>query len=210
MRNKLVAAAMAVLLSIVVFTGCKKSSDDDNMATCSDGIQNQSETGIDCGGPCTACATCSDGIKNQGEAGIDCGGPCDACPSFSATVAGLGYTADTFFVDLSSVSGTTGYRIYGRNSTAQTTIDIYINAVNATHTITEGTEYNLASLPAGVTIPIMKYLNTTTTFPATSGKLKFTDIDVAKGRASGPFNFNGFNGTTVTITNGIFTNVPME
>ncbi len=49
-------------------------------ATCSDGIQNQGETGIDCGGPCPACPTCSDGIQNQGETGVDCGGPCPACP----------------------------------------------------------------------------------------------------------------------------------
>jgi hypothetical protein len=48
--------------------------------TCSDGIQNQGETGIDCGGPCTACATCNDGIQNQGETGVDCGGPCSPCP----------------------------------------------------------------------------------------------------------------------------------
>lgn len=49
-------------------------------ATCTDGIQNQGETGVDCGGPCPACPTCSDGIQNQGETGIDCGGPCPACP----------------------------------------------------------------------------------------------------------------------------------
>jgi hypothetical protein len=48
-------------------------------ATCSDGIQNQGETGVDCGGPCSACATCTDGIQNQGETGVDCGGPCAAC-----------------------------------------------------------------------------------------------------------------------------------
>ena len=47
--------------------------------SCSDGRQNQDETGIDCGGPCDACPTCSDGVQNQGEADIDCGGPCDAC-----------------------------------------------------------------------------------------------------------------------------------
>ncbi|MDQ3193108.1 MAG: CUB domain-containing protein [Bacteroidota bacterium] len=31
---------------------------------------------------CLACpaATCTDGIQNQGETGIDCGGPCPACP----------------------------------------------------------------------------------------------------------------------------------
>ena len=34
-------------------------------ATCTDGIQNQGETGIDCGGPCAPCATCTDGIQNQ-------------------------------------------------------------------------------------------------------------------------------------------------
>ncbi len=58
--------------------------------TCDDGIQNQGETGIDCGGPCPdVCPTCDDGIQNQGETGIDCGGPnCDTCPCYatSATV----------------------------------------------------------------------------------------------------------------------------
>lgn len=45
--------------------------------TCSDGIQNGSETGIDCGGPdCDPCATCNDGIQNGDETGIDCGGSC--------------------------------------------------------------------------------------------------------------------------------------
>ncbi|MGB4849725.1 MAG: GEVED domain-containing protein [Saprospiraceae bacterium] len=47
--------------------------------TCTDGIQNQGETGVDCGGPCTPCPTCNDGIQNQGETGIDCGGPCSPC-----------------------------------------------------------------------------------------------------------------------------------
>ncbi|MGM5488378.1 MAG: NosD domain-containing protein [Nanobdellota archaeon] len=47
---------------------------------CSDGIQNQGEEGVDCGGPCAPCeATCSDGIQNQGEEGVDCGGPCFPC-----------------------------------------------------------------------------------------------------------------------------------
>ncbi len=47
---------------------------------CFDGIQNQEEDGIDCGGPCPPCWTCYDRIMNQGEEGIDCGGPCKACP----------------------------------------------------------------------------------------------------------------------------------
>jgi hypothetical protein len=73
-------------------------------ATCSDGIQNSTETDVDCGGTnmahiCSACAdgkrclvdrdclsgvcvagvcavaTCGDGIRNGGETGVDCGGP---------------------------------------------------------------------------------------------------------------------------------------
>lgn len=55
-------------------------------ASCSDGIQNQGETGVDCGGPCPACATCNDGIQNQGETGVDCGGPCPACPPSGGNV----------------------------------------------------------------------------------------------------------------------------
>ncbi len=62
------------------------------VATCSDGIQNQGETGIDCGGPCTACATCDDGIQNQGETGVDCGGPCTACPTCDDGIQNQGET----------------------------------------------------------------------------------------------------------------------
>lgn len=59
--------------------------------TCSDGIQNQGETGIDCGGPCAACPpSCTDGIQNQGETGIDCGGPCSPCAVVSSCAA-LGF-----------------------------------------------------------------------------------------------------------------------
>ncbi len=56
--------------------------------TCTDGIQNGDETGVDCGG--TTCAdcpepTCEDGIQNGDETGIDCGGtacsPCVTAPT---------------------------------------------------------------------------------------------------------------------------------
>lgn len=47
---------------------------------CFDGEQNGSETGVDCGGDCTPCApTCTDGEMNGMEAGVDCGGDCPAC-----------------------------------------------------------------------------------------------------------------------------------
>lgn len=39
------------------------------------------EEETDCGGPCVACPTCDDGILNQDEIAIDCGGlECDDCP----------------------------------------------------------------------------------------------------------------------------------
>ncbi|MEM4397923.1 MAG: hypothetical protein QW757_04865, partial [Candidatus Woesearchaeota archaeon] len=53
----------------------------DYNATCNDGILNQGEEKVDCGGPCEPCPTCDDGILNQGEEKVDCGGPCNPCPS---------------------------------------------------------------------------------------------------------------------------------
>ena len=42
--------------------------------TCSDGIKNGNETGIDTGGRCDiGTGTCSDGIQNGNETGIDTG-----------------------------------------------------------------------------------------------------------------------------------------
>ena len=71
--------------------------------SCSDGIQNQGELAVDCGGPCTACVTgcdtdnqaynyvtnpdiaeacetCFDGIQNGDEEGLDCNGTYPSCP----------------------------------------------------------------------------------------------------------------------------------
>ncbi|MFH1848582.1 MAG: PGF-pre-PGF domain-containing protein [archaeon] len=65
-------------------------------ASCYDGIRNQDEAGVDCGGPCTSCprpigASCYDGIRNQDEAGVDCGGVCAPCLAGSpGTTPGTG------------------------------------------------------------------------------------------------------------------------
>ncbi len=56
--------------------------------TCTDGIQNGNETGVDCGGPdCPPCPpSCTDGIQNGSETGVDCGGPdCPPCPPSDPT-----------------------------------------------------------------------------------------------------------------------------
>ena len=67
-----------VYIDAVVIKGYKTLG----TASCTDGIQNGQETGVDCGGPlCPACPTCNDGIQNGTETGIDCGGSCPACPT---------------------------------------------------------------------------------------------------------------------------------
>jgi len=59
------------------------NSEGGTSSTCTDGIQNGTETGIDCGGSCpNACivvSTCTDGIQNGTETRVDCGGACGAC-----------------------------------------------------------------------------------------------------------------------------------
>jgi endoglucanase len=51
-------------------------------ASCTDGVRNGTETGVDCGGSCPACVvapSCTDGVRNGNETGVDCGGSCPAC-----------------------------------------------------------------------------------------------------------------------------------
>lgn len=53
------------------------SEDDNDEHHCSSGLQDEDETGIDCGGAsCDACvvAHCADYIQNEDETGTDCGG----------------------------------------------------------------------------------------------------------------------------------------
>jgi hypothetical protein len=72
--------------------GADAMSDDascTNCESCDDGMQNQDETAVDCGGAtCNACPTCSDGVLNQDELRADCGGDtCAACPTCNNTFA---------------------------------------------------------------------------------------------------------------------------
>ena len=64
----------------VFFTSCNDETVTPmETGTCTDGILNQDETDIDCGGICDACPNCNDGIQNGDETGIDCGGSCNPC-----------------------------------------------------------------------------------------------------------------------------------
>ena len=67
-----------------VWTSTSTIPDIPNIALCYDGVKNQDETDVDCGGVCDACPTCSDGILNQDETLVDCGGTiCQECESCS-------------------------------------------------------------------------------------------------------------------------------
>ncbi len=76
-------AAGGLRESLLSSNGCGDGTTDPE--TCSDGILNNGETEVDCGGPnCDPCGgggeTCSDGILNNGETEVDCGGPnCAPC-----------------------------------------------------------------------------------------------------------------------------------
>ncbi|MDC6388216.1 hypothetical protein PP182_05960 [Maribacter sp. PR1] len=82
MKTRIFKFFLLFMSTAVLTVSCDKD-DDTPGPTCSDGIQNGTETGIDCGGTCAnACEeepTCSDGIQNGDETGVDCGGSCDAC-----------------------------------------------------------------------------------------------------------------------------------
>lgn len=73
---KLALLSLALVSLAVTWNSCDKEDEP----TCTDGIQNGDETGVDCGGSCAACPTCTDGIMNGEEEGVDCGGPdCPPC-----------------------------------------------------------------------------------------------------------------------------------
>jgi len=55
MKNFLMS--LTLLLSFTLITSCGNDDEMMETATCSDGIQNGTETGIDCGGDCAPCET---------------------------------------------------------------------------------------------------------------------------------------------------------
>src|SRR6218665_1554953 len=70
---------LTVLASVFIVSCGKDHTLDKKYGNCSNKVQDQNETGTDCGGVCLPCPSCSDGIRNEGEDGVDCGGPCQSC-----------------------------------------------------------------------------------------------------------------------------------
>lgn len=86
MKSSKFALASALILMLAVVSGCLN---DDNLIpeNCYDGILNNGEELIDCGGSiCPACDPCENGQYDAllGETWVDCGGECGPCdPSFN-------------------------------------------------------------------------------------------------------------------------------
>jgi len=78
--KKLLLSSLIIVTIAITYTSCDDETGTGG-ASCFNGIQDGTETDVDCGGPdCGPCATCDDGIKNGQETGIDCGGPdCEPC-----------------------------------------------------------------------------------------------------------------------------------
>ncbi|OUR98104.1 hypothetical protein A9Q86_13670 [Flavobacteriales bacterium 33_180_T64] len=87
--------------------------------TCTDGIQNGDETGVDCGGsscaPCVIPPTCDDGVQNGDETGVDCGGSsCAPCSTGGTDILNQGYFESGW--DGWSDGGSDCYRYSGSRS----------------------------------------------------------------------------------------------
>jgi hypothetical protein len=80
---RLPSIPFVLMAAIAVFCGTSCLNDDNLIGpNCFDGILNNGEELVDCGGPiCTPCDPCENGVWDQvlGEQWVDCGGACAPC-----------------------------------------------------------------------------------------------------------------------------------
>ena len=180
------------LLFQIGFSSCSEKID--NTGTCNDGIRNQGEFGIDCGGPCDqVCPSCADGILNQGETGIDCGGPCGPCfPELKASVGSDPWNSTS---RNASISGQGVLRIFGTDQLTSITL-VYSGPFE------QGVTY------AGTSFVAEYRDGTGNLFTSTgNGMIEFISFDTTARTVSGAFQFEGVNAATsdkVKVGNGVF------
>ena len=74
---------LSVLVTSFFLAGCL-NEDNKIPDNCYDGVLNNGEINIDCGGPnCVECDHCTNGVwePERGETWLDCGGECPVCPT---------------------------------------------------------------------------------------------------------------------------------
>ena len=183
------------LVISIGFAGCSETID--NTGTCTDGILNQGEQQVDCGGPCPKrCESCADGIMNQGETGVDCGGPCDPCfPRFSAHID----SADWWSTSRNAVMVAPGHlRMYGSDGLKTITID-YTGPLIA------------GSVQSGSTFMAQLTDENGYNYPSTTGSIHFTSFDTLNRKVAGTFMFNVLlNGTPCNVSSGVFNEISWQ
>jgi len=80
-KSNILLGFLALFFSLTV-SSCL-NEDNKIPPNCFDGILNNGEELVDCGGPCEACDPCENGLWNPelGETWVDCGGDCGPCPT---------------------------------------------------------------------------------------------------------------------------------
>jgi len=183
---------LVLFLINLFFASCSEKID--NTGTCSDGIKNQGEQGVDCGGPCqNVCPSCADGIRNQGETAVDCGGPCDPCyPRFAATINNVQWNSTS---RSAFISGPGTVRIYGTDQMNNITLNY--SGPLSTGTVNTGPKFTGELRDGQGNL----YLS------APGGSITFTTFDTLTNTISGTYTFigiNSVNSTSKLVTGGIF------
>jgi hypothetical protein len=81
MKKTYIFAGFLALFVTTMFMASCLNDDNKIPENCYDGIENNGEENVDCGGPCPLCDPCENGIWDVllGEQCVDCGGDCGAC-----------------------------------------------------------------------------------------------------------------------------------
>lgn len=116
-----------------------------------------------------------------------------AARSFTCTINGTAFTADSAWYNNFNAGATNIFATKGSGTSLQ-----YFE-INLTGQTT--TTY---AIPANS----FTYLNATNTYAATGGSLSISTYDMANRKISGTF--TGVTAGSVTITNGVFTNLPYK
>ncbi len=185
---------LILLMGIIVLMMASCSEKIDNTGTCTDGVRNQGEQSVDCGGPCPAsCPSCADGIRNQDEVAVDCGGSCDPCYArLSASINGMNWTSTS---RNAFISGPGTIRFYGTNQSSN--ITLYYSGPFRAGTIPAGTQFRgeFRDLQGNV------FLSNT------NGSITFYEFDTTAKSVSGIFAFmatDTISGTSKAVTGGVF------
>ena len=98
---------------------------------CGNGACDGEETWMDCPRDCLP--TCIDGVRNQGETGVDCGGPCNACESAELNyIRKIGHIRGAWYE--SAANYTESIRIYNADQDRKRLMSAAMRAYGDTET----------------------------------------------------------------------------